>query len=164
MRTATLIGSVLLAGCVVVLGSVLAGAAGPVTLVALAPLGIGATVALLIRRWLARQDRQAERVRELPTRGVRRRGRVVDAVPHASPHGGPVIHLGGVLVLLRVELRAEGELPQRSVSVLVTEPTEAARARIRTDVVVLEHPEDPDIRALDGWLPNGVRGGGRGLP
>jgi hypothetical protein len=157
MRISTVIGGLFLGGCGAVIALVTAGAAEPVTLVALAPLGIGATVALVLRRISAGMERQGDRVRELEVRGIRRRGLVRDVVPFGAYHGGAVLHEEGVLMILRVALEADPGAPARTVSVHVVEPTEVARARIGTAVVVLEHPEEPGMLALEGHQPGGRR-------
>jgi hypothetical protein len=42
-----------------------------------------------------------------------------------------------------------------TLAVHVVEDSERARARIGTEVTILEHPDDPALRALEGFLPNG---------
>lgn len=37
----------------------------------------------------------------------------------------------------------------------IVEDSEPARARLGAEVVVLEHPDDPIIRTLDGFGPHG---------
>jgi hypothetical protein len=61
-------------------------------------------------------------------------------------------------MVLRVELEATPGAAPGDVTVHVVEDSEQARARIGTEVTVLVHPDDPSIRALDGFLPNGLRG------
>jgi hypothetical protein len=58
-------------------------------------------------------------------------------------------------MVLRVELEAAASAVPESVTIHVVEDSERARARIGSDVIVLVHPDDPSIRALEGYLPNG---------
>lgn len=111
----------------------------------------------IIGRMGASMDRDVARVRELDSLGVRRTGRVLDAIPYTSEHGGAVLHPNGAQMVLSVELDrgAEGK---KHVTLHVVEPSDAARARIGTEVTVIEHPDDPAIRALEGFMPNGIRG------
>jgi len=135
-----------------VVASVLAGWAGPSLLVALAPLTVAGVIVTILGRIGSSHERAAAQVRELPSRGIRRTGRVRDAVPYGSPHGGAVFQPEGAQMVLRVDLGPEGG---GLVSVHVVEDSERARARIGTEVTVLEHPDEPSLRALDGFLPNG---------
>lgn len=101
-------------------------------------------------------DRDAAQVRELESRGIRRAGRVIDAIPYASVHGGAALHATGAQMALSVELEQPGGTAEH-VTLHVVEPSESARARIGTRVVVLEHPDEPSLRCLEGFLPNGRR-------
>lgn len=103
--------------------------------------------------------KDAERAKELPTRGRRLVGRVKDAVPYASSTGGAVLRPEGAQMVLQVELDRDDE-GARIVTLHVVEPSESARARIGTTVTVLEHPDEPGLRALEGFLPNGLRAPG----
>ena len=104
-------------------------------------------------------DRDAARVRELPTRGRRVSARVVDALPMTSPHGGPVFQRTGAQMVLHVELDRGAAGTERATLHLV-ESSELARGRIGSTVTVLEHPDDAGLRALEGFLPNGLRAQG----
>ncbi len=161
MRIATIAGILFVAGVVAVVAAVATGAAEPTTLVLGVFLAIGGTIAFVFRHLLARAEGAGRRVRELPERGIRRRGHVSDVVPYGARHGGAVMHPEGVLMILRVDMAAQDGMPARNVNVLVVEPTDAAKARLGTDVVVLQHPDEPDLLALEGHLPGGRR---LGLP
>ncbi|MFO0695193.1 MAG: hypothetical protein U0230_16650 [Polyangiales bacterium] len=118
---------------------------------------LGLAIVFFILHSLGRgQAKDAERVKELPARGLRLRGRVKDAVPYASSTGGAVLRPEGAQMVLQVELERNDE-GARIVTIHVVEPSETARARIGTTVTVLEHPDDPALRTLEGFLPNGVR-------
>lgn len=155
MRIATILGALLSLVALAVVLAVVTGAAEALALVALLPCVGGAVAAFSVRRMFVAQLDAERRVAELPTRGIRRRGEVRDAVPLSDPSGGAVFTPDGAQMVLQVALAAEGELPARTVTVHVSEPSEAARARIGQTVVVLEHPEAPEMRALQGFLPNG---------
>jgi hypothetical protein len=101
-------------------------------------------------------DRDAARVRELATRGTRVSGRVVDALPMTSPHGGAVFRPAGAQMVLQVELDRGAGGAER-VTLHLVENSELARGRIGSTVTVLEHPDDPGLRTLEGFLPNGIR-------
>jgi hypothetical protein len=60
-------------------------------------------------------------------------------------------------MVLRVALNDEHGA--REVTLHLVEPSEAARARIGSTITVLEHPDDPDLRAVEGFVPNGRREG-----
>jgi hypothetical protein len=135
---------------IAVVASVLAGWAETGLLVALIPIAVGGVIVTILYRVNASQELAAAQVRELPSRGVRRTGRVRDAVPYGSPHGGAVFQAEGAQMVLRVELDGGG-----TVTVHVVEDSERARGRIGTEVTILEHPDEPSLRALDGFLPNG---------
>lgn len=51
--------------------------------------------------------------------------------------GGAVLQAEGAQMVLRIELDSD------------------AKARIGKPIEVLEHPENPNIRAIAGYLPNG---------
>lgn len=135
---------------IAVVASVLAGWAEAGLLVALIPITVAGVIVTILHRVFSGHERAATQVRELPTRGVRRTGRVRDAVPYGSPHGGAVFQAEGAQMVLRVELDGGG-----TVTVHVVEDSERARARIGTEVTILEHPDEPSLRALEGFLPNG---------
>lgn len=94
---------------IAVVASVLLGFAGSDLLVALVPITVALVITVVFARIRSSLRNAANQVRELPTRGIRRRGHVRDR----------------------------------------------ARARIGTAVTILEHPDDPSLRALEGFLPNG---------
>lgn len=56
---------------------------------------VGGAIALIGRGIAQSFEQQALLVTELQTRGIRKRGTVVDAVPCASPHGGAVVQPEG---------------------------------------------------------------------
>lgn len=101
-------------------------------------------------------DRDAAQVKELATRGRRVSGRVVDALPMTSPHGGAVFRPTGAQMVLQVELDRGAGSTER-VLIHLVENSELARGRIGSTVTVLEHPDDPALRTLEGFLPNGIR-------
>ena len=101
-------------------------------------------------------DRDALRVQELATKGRRINGRVVDALPMTSPHGGALFHAMGAQMVLQIDLD-RGERGTQRVTVHLVENSELARGRIGTNVTVLEHPDDAALRTLEGYLPNGIR-------
>lgn len=113
---------------------------------------LGGTMALGARGINRTFARQVAAVAELETRGVRRTGRVREAVPYASEHGGAVLQADGAQMVLRIELDG-GE----SVACHLVESSEQARARIGNSIVIVEHPDDPSLRAIEGYLPNGRR-------
>jgi len=152
------IGLVMVIGGVVVLGLGLAGVSElvPCLVLGLVLAVIGTTIALIGRGVARTFERDAALVGELATRGVRRHGTVKDALPLTSPeHGTPMFQPDGAQMVLRIELDAEGG--RRTVTCHVVEPSEAAKARIGSEVVVIEHPENQRIRALEGFKPNGLR-------
>ena len=101
-------------------------------------------------------DRDAAQVKELTTRGRRLSGRVVDALPMTSPHGGAVFRSTGAQMVLQVELDRGAGATER-VTLHLVENSELARGRIGSTVTVLEHPDDAGLRTLEGFLPNGIR-------
>lgn len=163
MRIATGIGVLCVLGCVVVIGLVVAGIAPPTTLVALGFLVIGAVFAFVMRHVFQGWQRTGARIRELPQRGLRRRGKVRDVLASAPYHGGASFRQDGALMVMQVDLEPYGDRPAETVRIYVVEPTEDARARIGTHVTVLEHPEDPGLRALEGRQPNGALPGANPL-
>jgi hypothetical protein len=138
-----------------VVGAVLARAVAPVTLVALVPLTAFIVVALIFVRLRSREDRLVARAAELSRCGTRRKGRVRDALAYRAERGGAVFQQGGAQMLLSVELEAAPERPAETVRVHVVEDSARARGRIGSEVVVLEHPDDPSVRALEGHTPSG---------
>lgn len=157
MRVSSWLALILLSTAAALTALAIAGRVQAVTAGVLGVLCVIASVPLLVwSRIQSGLDRDAARVRELPERGVRVRGQVLDALPFTSPTGGAVFQAGGAQMVLQVALdRGEGR--RQTVTVHVVEPSEAARARIGTEVTVLEHPDDPGLRALSGYLPNGRR-------
>lgn len=157
MKRFTTVGLVLLA-CA--LGAGALAAAGVIEVVSGVVLGVLAVVlaipAFIFGRIGQSFERDAARVKELPTRGVRSTGRVKDVVPYASPHGGAVLRPEGAQLVLQVEV-ARGGGRTDLLTLHLVENSERARARIGTEVVVLEHPDEPSLRALEGYLPNGLR-------
>ncbi len=97
-------------------------------------------------------DQQVVLVQELATRGVRRQGTVEDVVPYANPRGGAVFQAGGAQLVLRIALD-DG----RRVTCHLVENRDQARSRIGQSIVVIEHPEEPSTRAIEGYKPNGLR-------
>jgi hypothetical protein len=157
VRHGTTIGIVLLVGIAVLVGAGVTGLVDPVPTIVLSALGtLIAILALVFGRIGKRQARAAARVRELAAVGNRVRGVVKEALPYAGYHGGLVLHADGVLMLLRVEILRPSGRPEL-VTVYVIEPSEVGKARLGTEVTVVEHPDDPDLRALEGFLSNGHR-------
>lgn len=152
------IGFVLLLVGVVVLGL---GAAGALALVPAIVMGsvmtvLGTTIALIGRSIARSFERDVALVQDLASRGVRRTGIVKDVVPLSSPHGGAVLLPEGAQLVVRIELDPEGG-SRRVVTCHLIENSEQARQRIGQPIVVLEHPEEPAMRAIEGYLPNGRR-------
>lgn len=143
-------------GIVLALGITGLAALVPCLVMGLVLAVIGATI-FLIGRSIARSfDRDVALVQELPTRGIRRRGIVRDVLPLASEHGGAVFQAEGAQLVVRIELESEVGA-RRTVTCHLVEDTEAARQRIGTPIVVVEHPENTQLRAIEGYLPNGRR-------
>jgi hypothetical protein len=117
---------------------------------------IGTTIFLIGRSIGKSFEHDLALVQELATRGIRRRGTIKDIVPYASAHGGAVFQPEGAQLVVRIELdSATGA--RRTVTCQLVENSEDARQRIGSSVVVLEHPESSNIRAIEGYLPNGRR-------
>ncbi len=117
---------------------------------------IGTTIWLIGRTLGKSFERDVALVQELATRGVRRNGTVKDAVPFSSPHGGAVFQPGGAQMVLRIELDPEGG-SRRTVTCHLVENSQDAKNRIGNEIVVVEHPENANIRAIEGYLPNGIK-------
>jgi hypothetical protein len=117
---------------------------------------IGLTIYLIGRAIGKSFERDASLVRELATRGVRRRGTVRDALPYTTPHGGAVFQAEGAQMVLRIELDSDTG-SKRSVTCQLVEDSDAAKRRIGSAITVVEHPENANIRAIEGYLPNGRR-------
>ncbi len=117
---------------------------------------IGTTIYLIGRSIGKTFERDVALVRELATRGVKRRGTVKDAVPYSSPHGGAVFQPEGAQMVLRIELDPEGG-SRRTVTCHLVENSQDAKNRIGNEIVVVEHPENANIRAIEGYLPNGIK-------
>lgn len=115
---------------------------------------IGTTIYLIGRGIATSFERDVGLVRELAVRGIRRRGTVKDALPYTTPHGGAVFQAEGAQMVLRIELDSNAG-NRRTVTCQLVEATEDAKARIGKPIEVLEHPENPNIRAIAGYLPNG---------
>lgn len=115
---------------------------------------IGATIVVIGRSLGRTFERDVALVRELAVRGIRRRGTVKDALPYTTPHGGAVFQPEGAQMVLRIELDPETGT-RRTVTCQLVEDSDAAKRRIGTPIEVLEHPENPNIRAIAGYLPNG---------
>ena len=103
---------------------------------------LGGTMTLSARAFSKAIAQAETAIRELDTRGVRRTGTVVDAVPEAGH------------VVLTIELDRTGGGGER-VTCYLEEPYESARARVGEPIVVVEHPDHRTLRAVDGYLPNG---------
>ncbi len=117
---------------------------------------LGGTLALTARGITKAHERAAAAVRDLETRGVRRTGIVRDVVPFASPMGGAVLQAEGAQLVVQIELERPEGGTQRVTCHLV-ENTEDARARIGKPITILEHPDDRELRTIEGYLPNGRR-------
>ncbi len=156
MKVSTIIGSAFTFGGLVVIALVVTGKAEPVTLVALGVFALGATISFVVGRLFGGMNKQGVLISTLPEVGVRRKGRVRDALPASTVAGTPFAN-GAAHMILQVDLEQDEDHPAVTVQLHVLESSEAARARIGSDVVVLEHPEEPGIRALDGFTPMGNR-------
>jgi len=115
---------------------------------------IGVVLVQVSRGFTRSFAQMAEQARDLATRGVRHVGVVRDALPYSSPAGGAVFQTGGAQMVLQIELPRDGG-GTRTVTCHLVENSEAARGRIGQQIVVLEHPDDPAMRAIEGYLPNG---------
>jgi hypothetical protein len=100
-------------------------------------------------------ERAVESVRELPERGLRVQGVVTDVLPLMGHEGRPVFSAGGAQMVLRVEVDRNGA--RESVAVHFVENSVAARGGIGRTVIVIDHPEERQLRDLVGHLPNGRR-------
>jgi hypothetical protein len=116
----------------------------------------GTVTTLVAYRIRSGFERDARRVRELAHRGIRRAGRVTDVLPYASEHGGAVLSAEGALLVVQVQLTSRDGHPE-TVRCLLVENSEHARGRIGSEITIVEHPEDPSLRAIDGYQPNGSR-------
>jgi hypothetical protein len=157
VRTMSRIGFVLLlvGAAMAALGVVGISALVPSLVMGTVMMVVGGAIAL-IGRGIARSfEQQVLLVQELQTRGIRKPGIVIDAVPFASPHGGAVFQREGAQMVLRIELASDGH--KRTVTCHLVENSEQAKARIGKEIVVIEHPEEPSTRAIEGYLPNGRR-------
>jgi hypothetical protein len=135
------------------LGAVGISAPVPSLVMGVVMIVVGGSIAL-IGRGIARSfEQQVLLVQELQSRGIRKPGIVVDAVPYASPHGGAVVQAEGAQMVLRIRLSADG----KTVTCHVVENSEQAKTRIGKEIMVIEHPEEPSTRAIEGYLPNGRR-------
>lgn len=146
MKTFFWIGLVLIAIglAIVIIGNTGGGISIPAILAGGVLFVLGGTMALSARGF-AKAIAQAETaIRELETRGVRRTGIVVDAVPEASH------------VVLTIELDRTGGGGER-VTCYLEEPFESARARVGEPIVVIEHPDHRSLRAVEGYLPSGKK-------
>jgi len=151
-------------GVVLLIAGTVTSGSGALGISALAPsvvmggvmMVIGVTIALIGRGIGRSFEQQALLASELATRGVRRHGVVKDVVPYGAVDGGAVLHPEGAQLVLRIELAPDGGRG-RTVTCHLIEDTEQGRARIGQDIVVIEHPEEPSIRAIEGYLPNGRR-------
>ena len=156
MRILVMIGAALAASGLVVLivGNLGDGISGSSVVGGGVLFVIGSTIALsgiAITRSLAKLG---VAVRDLETRGIRRTGRVRDAVPYAAPDGGTVLQPDGAQMVLQIDFERVGGGTE-TVTCHIVEASEAARARIGKDIVVLQHPDDSTLRAIEGFLPNG---------
>jgi hypothetical protein len=154
MRIAFWIGVLLVAAglVVVIVGNTGAGISVPSIVLGGVLFVLGGTTALTTRSILRMQARAAAAVDVLVNRGARRDGIVRDVVPYADPAGGAVVQPEGAQLVIRIEL-AGGE----RVTCHLVEDSEVARARIGKPIVVVEHPDDASLRAIEGYLPNGLR-------
>ncbi len=156
MKVSTIIGSAFILGGLVVIALVVSGKAEPVTLVALGVCALGAIISFVVGRLFGGMNKQGALISTLPDVGVRRKGRVRDALPASTVAGTPFAN-GTAHMILQVDLEEDEDRPADTVQLHVLESSEAARARIGRDVIVLEHPDAPGIRALDGFTPMGSK-------
>jgi len=82
-------------------------------------------------------------VRELDTRGVRKTGVVADVVVEPT------------YVLVKIDLDRTGGGTGERINCYLEEDSETARARIGQPITIIQHPEHPTLRAIEGYLPNG---------
>jgi hypothetical protein len=98
----------------------------------------------LFSRAVTRSIAQAEvAVRDLDTRGVRRTGTVADIVVEPT------------YVVVKIDLDRTGGGVGERVTCFLEEDSETARARIGKPITIIQHPDHPTLRAIDGYLPNG---------
>ena len=143
----------LLVGCLTAIYGIFSGAdLVPILVLCALLFAFGGVLSVVGHRISSGFARDAAQVAELGTRGVRRRGIVRDALPLGSPHGGAAFLGHGAQMVLSVELEDGAR-----VTCHVVEPSESARARIGSSIVVLEHPEARGLRTVEGFLPNGRR-------
>lgn len=115
---------------------------------------IGTTIYLIGRMIGKSFERDVALVHELTTRGLRRTGTVKDAVPYSLAHGGAVFQPEGAQMVLRIELVGDNG-GRRTVTCQLVENSQDAKNRIGQEIVVIEHPENANIRAVEGYMPNG---------
>jgi hypothetical protein len=158
MRIMIVCGAVLIAVAVVALVVGVTGAGEPWPNFVLAGVaGVFGVVLVQVPRGIMRfHDELARKARDLETRGVRRVGVVRDVVPFSSPSGGAVLGPGGAQMVVQIALPRDGGGTQ-TVTCHLIENSEQARARIGQQIAVIEHPDDPEMRAIEGYQPNGRR-------
>lgn len=131
---------------IVIIGNTGGGISIPAILAGGVLFVLGGTMTLSSRAF-AKAIAQAETaLRELETRGVRRTGTVVNAVPEAS------------YAILTIELDRTGGGGER-VSCYIEEDSATAQARIGQPITIVEHPDHRTLRAVEGYLPNGKKRG-----
>jgi hypothetical protein len=158
MRIMVICGAVLIAVAVAlfVVGVTGAGAAWPSFLLGGVSGAIGVVLVQVARGITRFHDELARKARELETRGVRSVGVVRDVVPYASPSGGAALGPGGAQMVVQIALPRDGG-GTRTVTCHLVENSEEARGRIGQQIAVVEHPDDPAMRAIEGYQPNGRR-------
>jgi hypothetical protein len=158
MRIMIVCGAVMIAVAVVsfIVGVTGAGARWPSFVLTGVAGAFGAVLVLVPRAITRSYDELARKARELETRGVRRVGVVRDVVPFSSPSGGAALGPAGAQLILQIALPRDGGGTQ-TVTCHLVENSEQARGRIGQQIAVIEHPDDPDMRAIEGYQPNGRR-------
>ena len=151
-------GAVLIAVAAVALGYGVTGAGErwPTFVLAGVTGAFGVVLVEVPRRINRFHDELAQKARDLETRGVRRVGVVRDVVQYSSPSGGAALGLAGAQMVVQIALPRDGGGTQ-TVTCHLVENSEEARGRIGQQIAVIEHPDDPEMRAIEGYQPNGRR-------
>lgn len=158
MRIMLISGAVMIvvAAALLVAGATGAGAPWPSFVLGGVAGAIGVVLVQVSRGITRSFDELAQQARDLETRGVRRVGVVRDVVPSSSPSGGAALYLAGALLVVQIDLPREGGGTQ-TVTCYLVENSEVARGLIGTQIAVIEHPDQPAMRTIEGYAPNGRR-------
>jgi hypothetical protein len=106
---------------------------------------IGGTMALFARAVTRSIARAEGAVGVLLDRGVRRTGTVADIVVEPT------------FVVVKIDLDRTGGGTGERVNCFLVDDRETARSLIGKPITIVEHPEDRTLRAIDGYLPNGLK-------